>query len=45
MLRSIDTPMRLLDTPGGAEVPPPLLGQHTREILTSLGGLSDREVA
>jgi len=27
-------PIRLWDTPGAARVPPPLLGQHTEEILT-----------
>jgi len=29
-------PVRLWDTPGAASVPPPLLGQHTEEILTRL---------
>jgi crotonobetainyl-CoA:carnitine CoA-transferase CaiB-like acyl-CoA transferase len=29
-------PVRLWDTPGVASVPPPLLGQHTDEILTRL---------
>jgi crotonobetainyl-CoA:carnitine CoA-transferase CaiB-like acyl-CoA transferase len=29
-------PIRLGDTPGAATVPPPLLGQHTEEILTGL---------
>ena len=29
-------PMRLHDTPGEAATPPPLLGQHTDEILTGL---------
>jgi crotonobetainyl-CoA:carnitine CoA-transferase CaiB-like acyl-CoA transferase len=29
-------PIRLHDTPGAASVPPPLLGQHTDEILTRL---------
>ncbi|MEK7370608.1 MAG: CoA transferase [candidate division NC10 bacterium] len=29
-------PIRLWDTPGAASAPPPLLGQHTEEILTRL---------
>ncbi len=29
-------PVRLWDTPGAATAPPPLLGQHTEEILTRL---------
>ena len=29
-------PIRLWDTPGTATVAPPLLGQHTEEILTGL---------
>jgi crotonobetainyl-CoA:carnitine CoA-transferase CaiB-like acyl-CoA transferase len=29
-------PIRLSDTPGAASIPPPLLGQHTEEILARL---------
>jgi len=29
-------PIRLWDTPGQAQSPSPLLGEHTDEILTSL---------
>jgi crotonobetainyl-CoA:carnitine CoA-transferase CaiB-like acyl-CoA transferase len=29
-------PIRLHATPGAATAPPPLLGQHTEEILTRL---------
>ena len=29
-------PLRLHDTPGAASAPPPLLGQHTDEVLTGL---------
>ena len=29
-------PLRLHDTPGGAQAAPPLLGQHTEEVLTKL---------
>jgi crotonobetainyl-CoA:carnitine CoA-transferase CaiB-like acyl-CoA transferase len=30
-------PVKLSDTPGTIETPPPLLGEHTKEILTNLG--------
>ncbi len=30
-------PVKLSDTPGEISVPPPLLGQHTREVLEGLG--------
>lgn len=38
-------PIKLSDTPGAVETAPPLLGQHTGEILTSLLGYSMEEVA
>ncbi len=38
-------PIRLGATPGGVSAPPPLLGQHTEEILTRVAGLSRAEVA
>lgn len=37
-------PFVLSDTPGSVEMPPPLLGENTREILTQIVGLSDLEV-
>jgi len=37
-------PVRLHDTPGAATVPPPLLGQHTEEILTRLLRIPKAEV-
>lgn len=43
-VRGFDTPIRLGETPGGAERAPPLLGQHTIEVLTSLGGLTHAEI-
>ena len=38
-------PIRLHTTPGAAAAPPPLLGQHTEEILTRLLKLSRARVA
>ncbi len=38
-------PIRLWATPGAVTEPPPLLGQHTEEILTRVAGLSRDEVA
>ena len=43
-LRTIDTPMRLTETPGGAEQAPPQLGEHTEAILKDLAGLSAAEI-
>jgi CoA:oxalate CoA-transferase len=39
-----DTPVKLSRTPGGVIGPPPALGQHTREVLSSLLGLSQVEL-
>ena len=36
-VRMIGMPIELSDTPGRIEVAPPLLGQHTDEILTEAG--------
>jgi crotonobetainyl-CoA:carnitine CoA-transferase CaiB-like acyl-CoA transferase len=33
---AMGVPIRLWNTPGAAQAPAPLLGQHTDEILTSL---------
>jgi len=38
-------PIRLWATPGAAVEPPPLLGQHTEEILVRLLGMSRPQVA
>jgi crotonobetainyl-CoA:carnitine CoA-transferase CaiB-like acyl-CoA transferase len=37
-------PIKLSDTPGAVSTAPPLLGQHTAEILTGLLGCSSEEV-
>ena len=39
-----DTPVKLSRTPGGLTGPPPVLGQHTYEVLSSLLGLSRVEL-
>ena len=44
-VRVFGVPIRLQATPGGVSVPPPLLGQHTEEILTRVAGLSRAQVA
>ncbi|MCH7999524.1 MAG: CoA transferase [Chloroflexi bacterium] len=44
-LKVPDTPVRLSRTPGGIQGPPPGIGEHTDEVLTSLLGLSTPEIA
>lgn len=36
-IRQVGVPIKFSDTPGGPESPPPRLGEHTEEILSSLG--------
>ena len=43
-LSLLASPMRFGDTPVRYELPPPLLGQHTAEVLQQLLGLSAEEV-
>ncbi|RMF83532.1 MAG: CoA transferase [Nitrospinota bacterium] len=38
-------PVKLSDTPGGVETPPPLLGEHTEEVLSRMLGLQADEIA
>jgi crotonobetainyl-CoA:carnitine CoA-transferase CaiB-like acyl-CoA transferase len=40
----VASPIRLSATPVRHRVPPPLLGQHTREVLSGLLGLGDAEL-
>jgi crotonobetainyl-CoA:carnitine CoA-transferase CaiB-like acyl-CoA transferase len=42
---AVRSPMRLSATPVSHEVPPPSLGEHTREVLSELLGMSEEEVA
>jgi CoA:oxalate CoA-transferase len=44
-LKVPNSPLRLSRTPSGIQGPPPALGEHTDEVLTSLLALSDREIA
>jgi len=44
-LKLPNSPVRLSRTPSGIQGPPPALGEHTDEVLASLLGLSDREIA
>ena len=37
-------PIKLSETPGSVEIPAPLLGQHTKEILAAMLGISSDEV-
>ena len=41
---TVASPMRFSATPVQYEVPPPMLGQHTREVLNAVLGMSDAEI-
>ncbi len=43
--RTVNNPIKLTESPDTAAGPPPLLGQHNREILCSIGGVSAEELA
>ncbi|MDP3760539.1 MAG: CaiB/BaiF CoA-transferase family protein [Ramlibacter sp.] len=44
-LRLVSSPMKLSETPVRAEMPPPLLGQHTEQVLRELLDCSDDRLA
>ena len=44
-VKNIDSPVRFDDRNDGSDRAPPLLGEHTREVLVSVLGLSDEQVA
>lgn len=41
----VGSPLKMGETPVSYRLPPPLMGQHTNEILTSMLGFSEKEVA
>jgi crotonobetainyl-CoA:carnitine CoA-transferase CaiB-like acyl-CoA transferase len=41
----VRSPMRLSETPAMASLPPPMLGQHTDEVLREVLGRSDADIA
>ena len=41
---TVASPMRFSATPVSHDLPPPLLGQHTREVLAGVLGLSDADI-
>ncbi len=43
--RTTGNPIKLSETPGESYDPPPLLGQHTDEVLASFCGKSDAEIS
>jgi len=43
-MAGVASPMRLSETPVTYDMPPPLLGQHTQEVLSGLLGMSDGEL-
>jgi len=44
-IKQIGAPLKFSDTPLKLELPPPMLGQHTDEVLVKLCGYSEDEVA
>ena len=44
-IRVTGVPVKLSDTPGAVRSPPPVLGQHTHEVLSEWLGMSEAEVA
>jgi len=43
-LKLVGIPVKYSETPGAVRLPPPLLGQHTQEILSSLLHYSEEEI-
>ena len=43
--RTVNNPIRLTESPDTPAIAPPLLGEHNREILCGIGGVTDDELA
>ena len=43
VVRSIANPIKFSNTPVSYRLPPPILGEHTEEILRSLGSAEDKQ--
>lgn len=44
-IRVTGVPIRLSDTPGEVRSPPPVLGEHTAQVLSDWLGMSDEEIS
>ena len=44
-VRMAGIPLKFSNTPASVRLPPPLLGQHTEEVLASWLGMGDKEIA
>jgi len=44
-IKLLGVPYKLSDTPASVRSAPPLLGQHTEEVLTSMLGMKPEEIA
>ena len=43
-VKAVNTPIKLSETPGGAEKAAPCLGEHTSEILKEFFGYNDEKI-
>jgi crotonobetainyl-CoA:carnitine CoA-transferase CaiB-like acyl-CoA transferase len=44
VVRTVANPIRMSEAPPEYNAPPPLLGQHTREVLSGVLGMSDEKI-